>query len=123
MGGPVWGIALPVAAWAASAALVPGAGRVGRAVRTGIQFLAGFCLIANGAYLGAGWVDRVGDAGDLMRHGTPAWALVAYGVVATTAGLLLWHLLGAKRGLTTNQSAMPSDGAPGPADAARSDST
>src|SRR4051794_16539235 len=89
-GGPLWGAALPLAAWAAAAALVPHGGRV----RRGVQFFAGFCLIANGAYLGAGWVDRVGDAGDLMRHGTPAWVLVAYGVVATGAGLFLWHRLG-----------------------------
>lgn len=51
-----------------------------RARRTSVRrilgFFAGFCLIANGAYIGAGWIDRVGDAGDLLRHGSPKYALI-----------------------------------------------
>jgi hypothetical protein len=36
-------------------------------------FFAGFCLIANGAYLVFGTLDRVGDCGEMLRTGTPAW--------------------------------------------------
>ena len=34
-----------------------------------VQFLAGTCLVANGAYVGVGAFDRIGDAGDLLRLG------------------------------------------------------
>jgi hypothetical protein len=56
------------------------------------DFFAGFCLIANGAYIGLGSFERIGDAGDLLRHGSPQWLLVAFGVSAIAAGLLIWHL-------------------------------
>ena len=59
-----------------------------------MQFFAGFCLVANGAYLGAGWKANAGDAADLVDYGTPAWVLVVFGVVTTGAGLYLWHLIG-----------------------------
>src|SRR5438067_8074063 len=71
-GGAIWGCILPVAAWTAW--------RVGR--RPGlraVQFFAGFCLLANGAYLGVGWTMRSGDAADLVRYGTPVWVLVGFG--------------------------------------------
>ena len=32
------------------------------------RFFTGFCLITNGLYLAVGSFDRVGDAGDLLRH-------------------------------------------------------
>ena len=56
------------------------------------DFFAGFCLIANGAYIGLGSFERIGDAGDLLRHGSPPWLLPAFGVSAIAAGLLIWHL-------------------------------
>ena len=87
-GGPLRGSLLPVAAWAALAAL-----RFGRAVGAA-QFFAGFCLVANGAYLGVGWLTGAGDAGDLVTYGTPVWVLVVFGLVTGGAGLYLWHLLG-----------------------------
>jgi Peptidase M50B-like len=37
-----------------------------------VRFFAGFCLVANGAYLGVGAFARIGDAGDLIRLGNPA---------------------------------------------------
>ncbi|WP_428306360.1 M50 family metallopeptidase [Lacipirellula sp.] len=55
------------------------------------EFFAGFCLIANGAYISIGSFERIGDAGDLLRHGSPQWLLVVFGVVAVLAGLLVWH--------------------------------
>jgi hypothetical protein len=86
-GGPIWGCVLPLLAWSTFVLLrLP--------VRQSVQFFAGFCLIANGAYIGVGWMVRAGDAADLIAYGTPAWALVAFGVIATGVGLYLWHLLG-----------------------------
>ncbi|MEX0654434.1 MAG: M50 family metallopeptidase [Phycisphaeraceae bacterium] len=64
-----------------------------------LRFFAGFCLIANGAYLGFGWIDGVGDAGDLLAHGANVWHLVAFGVTAGILGLWLWHGLGRRFGL------------------------
>ena len=57
-------------------------------------FLVGFCLIANGLYIGVGWFDRVGDTGEMLRTGTPVAAMVAFGVVFTAIGLALWNQLG-----------------------------
>ncbi len=86
-GGAVWGCLIPLMALAALA-------RGPRRVRRTVQFFAGFCLIANGAYLGVGWTANTGDAADLHRFGVPVGVLVTFGVVAGAAGLLLWHVLG-----------------------------
>jgi hypothetical protein len=86
-GGPVWGCVVPLMALAALA-------RGPRRLRRAAQWFAGFCLVANGAYLGVGWVDRAGDAGDLRALGTPVWVMIAFGIAASSAGMLLWHLLG-----------------------------
>ena len=61
-------------------------------VRDCAEFFAGFCLIANGAYIGIGSIDGIGDAGDLLRHGAAAWELVVFGAVSSIGGLLVWHL-------------------------------
>jgi hypothetical protein len=86
-GGPLWGSILPLATWLAMPKRWRGARRV-------IQFFAGFCLIANGAYLGIGWTMRAGDARDLLAHGTPVWVMISFGAIAMGTGLYLWHLLG-----------------------------
>lgn len=59
-----------------------------------LRFFAGFCLIANGAYLAFGSIDAVGDAGDLLRHGAQPWQLWLFGAVCMPVGLWLWHGLG-----------------------------
>ena len=86
-GGPLWGCAIPLL-------VLLGA----RAFRTPYAFLfrffAGFCLLANGMYIGAGSFVRAGDAGDLLRLGSPQWLLVALGAAASAGGLALWHGLG-----------------------------
>ncbi len=91
-GGPVVGSLLPVGFLA-----------VARWARLGLlylfRFFAGFCLIANGAYLGVGAFGDVGDAGDLLRHGSPAWTLIVFGLVCIPAGLWLWNGLGPCFGL------------------------
>jgi hypothetical protein len=56
-----------------------------------LRFFAGFCLIANGCYVGAGVLDPVGDARELLRNGAAAWQLGLYGLLTVPAGLYLWH--------------------------------
>jgi hypothetical protein len=58
------------------------------------QFFAGFCLVANGAYIAAGAIQGIGDAGEMLRTGTPWWGVVAFGLWGVSSGLLLWHRLG-----------------------------
>ncbi len=57
-----------------------------------LRFFAGFCLIANGAYIGADF-STVGptDAGLLVEHGANRVALVLFGLVFVSSGLFLWH--------------------------------
>ena len=85
-GGVAGGTLLPLAAWC----LAPR--RWGR-VRTAAGAFAGACLVGNGAYLAVGQGDRVGDAGDLMKWGTPAWVLIVVGLAGVAAGLWVWHRL------------------------------
>jgi hypothetical protein len=90
--GPLVGTVLPLAATVlARAYLLPGWYIV--------QFFAGFCLIANGAYLAFGSLGGVGDAGDLLRYGTPTWLLWLFGVITIPIGLRLWDDLGPHFGL------------------------
>ena len=89
-GGAIWGCVLPVAVWAVFyVRRWPG--------RYVVQFFAGFCLIANGVYLGVGWTRGAGDAGDLLAYGTPVWVMIAFGITTSATGLYLWHLLGLER--------------------------
>src|ERR1700752_5121078 len=56
--GPLIGVAFPVVAWGLVAmARMPG--------KRLLQFFAGFCLIANGLYIGVGSFNGIGDCGDL----------------------------------------------------------
>lgn len=86
-GGPVVGVLLPLTVWLGAWALRSPHAFLAR-------FFAGFCLVANGAYIGVGSFDRVGDCGDMLRHGTPIWVLWAFGVAGVCAGFLCWHHLG-----------------------------
>lgn len=82
--GPLCGVLLPLCFWGAAEKLRwPGAFL--------LRFFTGFCLIANGLYIGIGSVDRIGDAGDLLRNGSPHWVLWAFGAIAAPGGIWLWH--------------------------------
>ncbi len=59
-----------------------------------VWFFAGFCLIANGAYISFGAFDRVGDCDVMLLHGSPLWVLLAYGGVSLAIGMFVWHRLG-----------------------------
>ena len=85
--GPIGGSLIPLLLWLIARAIARPLARI-------MQFFAGFCLIINGVYLGVGWIDSAGDAGDLLRHGTPRAVLIAFGTIAFTAGLYVWHRLG-----------------------------
>ena len=93
--GPLLGTLLPLAGFA-----------LARSVRLPgwyvLRFFAGFCLIANGAYLGVGSFQKAGDAGDLLRDGVPIWTLWLFGLMAMPLGLYLWHHLGRHFGLGPN---------------------
>ena len=65
-----------------------------------VQFFAGFCLIANGTYIGIGSFAGVGDAGDLINHGSPIWCLWVFGLLSVPLGSYLWNGLGSHFGLT-----------------------
>jgi hypothetical protein len=91
-GGPIVGVALPLAIWLAA-----------RAVRMRgdfvLRFFAGFCLIANGAYIGAGSFSHVGDAGEMLKWGSDRWHLWLFAALTAPAGLWLWNGLGPQFGL------------------------
>ncbi|SIO56917.1 hypothetical protein SAMN05444166_5316 [Singulisphaera sp. GP187] len=91
-GGPILGTLLP-----------PCVSALSKLARSGLtylfRFFAGFCLIFNGAYLGVGSFEGVGDAGDLLRHGASRWTMIAFGLICVPSGLFLWHGLGPHFGL------------------------
>lgn len=68
------------------------------------QFFSGFCCVAKGAYLGIGAFERVGDAEELLKAGSPLWTLVLFGLLAFIAGLLMWHRLGSPLAMCCNQT-------------------
>jgi len=82
--GPIIGIVLP-----AIAAALAHYFRFTKAYL--LKFFAGFCLIANGVYLGIGSFEAIGDAGDLLSHGTPQYVLVCFCIITVGAGFWLWH--------------------------------
>jgi hypothetical protein len=86
-GGPIWGCVWPLLAWLVIHL-------IHRRTWPSFRFFVGFCLIANGAYLGAGWAAHSGDARDLVMMGTPKVVLVAFGAVMVPVGLWIWHRLG-----------------------------
>jgi hypothetical protein len=90
--GPTIGVIVPLLVWAgAAAARLPGA--------FVLRFFAGFCLLANGLYIGLGSFDRVGDCGEMLRHGSQCWQLWLFGAVTAPVGLWLWHRQGPGFGL------------------------
>lgn len=56
-----------------------------------VRFFAGFCLVANGVYVGFGPGDSLADSGIMLANGVPRIVLIAFGVLATAAGFALWN--------------------------------
>ena len=90
--GPVVGVAAPLLPWGVAAAARASWAFV-------LRFFAGFCLLANGLYIGVGSLDRVGDCGEMLRHGSELWHLWLFGAATAPAGLWLWHRQGPHFGL------------------------
>ena len=83
--GAVFGTVFPVFLWLA-------AWRIKLSTAYLFRFFAGFCLIANGAYIGCDFsVTGPSDAGLLIEHGANRLILVLFGVLCVSAGLFLWH--------------------------------
>ena len=89
--GPLFGSLLPLAVLAASRKL-----KWGRAYL--LQFFAAFCCVINGAYIGLGSFEGVGDAGDLMQLGAAKWQLWLFGAAASAAGFYFFNGLSVKFG-------------------------
>jgi hypothetical protein len=90
--GPIFGAAVPLLLWlVASKARRPDAFVV--------RFFAGFCLVANGLYIGVGSFGRIGDCGEMLRQGSAAWQLWLFGAATVPIGIWLWHGQGSHFGL------------------------
>jgi len=100
-GGPAVGAALPLVTYALTAAARWNWSWLAR-------FFAGFCLLANGLYLGVGSFNAVGDAGDLLSHGAPLWSLWLFGLLTAPSGLALWNGLGRNFGFGAGALPVPS---------------
>jgi len=94
--GPVVGAFLPVALLALLRVVGPRA-------RHAVLFSVGFCLLANGAYIGMGASAALGDCRQLAQYGSPKWTMVAFGSVAFACGLYMWHRMGPWRGWFAHQ--------------------
>jgi hypothetical protein len=87
VGGAFWGCAAPLLVLLAVRRWAP------RYVYLA-AFFAGFCLMANGAYLGIDAFVKAGDGRDLIAHGARRWMLLVFGLFAVDFGLDLWNGLG-----------------------------
>ena len=85
--GPIVGGFFPLLAYALTPSTLHLASRLA-------GFFAGFCLIANGVYIGLGSFGHVGDCREMLRTGSPMWALWAFGALSVLLGGYLWHRLG-----------------------------
>ena len=95
--GPILGSVLPVVcSW-----LLP---RRVPVVRNIAWFFAGFCLLANGAYIAFGSFDRVGDCGVMLQQGSPMWTLLLFGAITIPLGFCIWHRLGSVKGFFADPS-------------------
>lgn len=102
--GPLFGATFPLLIWS----LIPRGWTWPRGL---LQFFAGFCLIANGAYLGIGSFEQVGDCQEILRTGSPIWTMRLFGIVAIPAGFYLWHRLGSPADLLQEDSPVNSKSA------------
>jgi hypothetical protein len=93
-GGPIWGCLLPLGVFGIVRC-------VARPYAYLAAYFAGFCLIANGAYLAGGTFagGTLDDAGAILNHGGAWWPLILFALVAITAGFYLLNGLGPKFGL------------------------
>lgn len=90
--GPIFGSLGPLLLWGvAVAARAPWA--------FVLRFFAGFCLLANGLYIGVGSFYCAGDSAEMMLYGSSQWQLWLFGAATAPAGLWFWHRQGPHFGL------------------------
>jgi hypothetical protein len=89
--GPLFGMVAPIAIWGACRPWL----RRGRGTWFADRLAGwvGFCLLANGVYLGTAPIVAAGDTRDLIYLGVPAWVLAVVGGVGCAAGLGWWHVV------------------------------
>ena len=63
------------------------------------RFFAGFCLVANGAYIGFGSFSKAGDCQTMLVSDSPLWTLWLFGICAVAGGFTLWNGQGCEFGL------------------------
>lgn len=98
-GGPALGCAAPLILWGICRMLNARFAFLAR-------FFAGFCLIANGAYIGFGSFEGVGDAGELLRLGMSPPMLWGFGLLTIPTGFWVWHGAGADFGFGPHAKAL-----------------
>ncbi len=99
-GGAVWGCVIPVLACQIAKLRKSASLHV-------FAFFAGFCLIANGAYLSASVLSPVGDGKNLIDMGVNRAWLVAWGAITIPIGFWFWNGLGPAFGI--GAGAKPAD--------------
>jgi hypothetical protein len=72
-----------------------------------VAFFAGFCLIANGAYIGIGAFHPLGDAEEVRRMGFSPWTLGAFGVACTGSGFWIWDRISRRLGFGRSPHPVP----------------
>lgn len=85
--GPVLGCLLPAILWWFVPRRLPDFRKIA-------LFFVGFCLLANGAYIAFGALDRIGDCGVMLQTGSPIWTLFLFGLITIPLGFYAWHSLG-----------------------------
>jgi len=105
--GPIVGVILPLIVWA-----------IARAARAEMdklfRFFAGFCCIANGAYIGFGPNSAGLDTQVMLSLGCQRWQLLAFGIPMIAVGLWLFNGtgqafgLGEKRGRVSRRAVVAS---------------
>jgi len=91
-GGPLVGVVLPLVGFAIARRFV-------RSTAYLLRFFAGFCCVANGAYIGMGVFFPVGDAQVMRAAGAAGWGLALFGAITIPLGFALWNGLSPAFGL------------------------
>lgn len=89
--GPLVGMTMPMTLWLAARAMC-------LTVTFLFQFFAGFCLLANGAYLASVLFEPVGDTADLLRLGESPVLICLFGLPCMIAGVMMWSGLASSFG-------------------------
>ena len=90
--GPIIGVTVPLLLWAFAAWRT-------LTIAFALRFFAGFCLVANGIYLGIGSFFGIGDCGEMLCHGSNIFWLWLFGLATIPAGFFLWNGEGANFGI------------------------